>query len=115
MACVRCGGTGYLAQYAHVQGGVCFRCGGSGRDPKSRSSAKQEIYKEVRIGRTKVVLATEKDSEGRFVSYRVWVEGRPVPAALCSTYGEAQHSLDGLVKQVKRAEMEEKIDRKLLT
>ena len=29
--CTRCGGSGYLAEYNHVEGGVCFSCGGSGR------------------------------------------------------------------------------------
>jgi hypothetical protein len=29
--CMRCGGTGYLPEYNHVEGGVCFSCGGSGR------------------------------------------------------------------------------------
>ena len=29
--CSRCGGTGYLPEYNHVEGGVCFACGGSGR------------------------------------------------------------------------------------
>lgn len=33
-ACPRCGGTGYLPEYRHVQGGVCFRCGGEGRDSR---------------------------------------------------------------------------------
>jgi hypothetical protein len=28
--CSRCGGSGYLPQYSHVEGGVCFRCGGAG-------------------------------------------------------------------------------------
>lgn len=28
--CPRCSGRGYLPQYKHVQGGVCFRCGGDG-------------------------------------------------------------------------------------
>lgn len=28
--CNRCGGTGYLDCYSHVDGGVCFECGGSG-------------------------------------------------------------------------------------
>lgn len=26
--CDRCSGTGYLLEYSHVQGGVCFKCGG---------------------------------------------------------------------------------------
>jgi|GEM_PF-3064023 len=29
--CTRCGGSGYLPEYNHVEGGVCFACGGSGR------------------------------------------------------------------------------------
>ena len=33
--CPKCGGTGYLPGYAHVEGGVCFLCGGSGRDGKT--------------------------------------------------------------------------------
>lgn len=28
--CDRCGGSGYLPEYSHVQGGVCFKCGGLG-------------------------------------------------------------------------------------
>lgn len=29
--CPKCGGKGYLPGYEHVEGGVCFMCGGSGR------------------------------------------------------------------------------------
>lgn len=29
--CPKCGGTGYLPEYRHICGGVCFKCGGSGR------------------------------------------------------------------------------------
>lgn len=29
--CPKCGGTGYISYYNHVDGGVCFLCGGSGR------------------------------------------------------------------------------------
>ena len=28
--CPRCGGSGYLPQYSHVEHGVCFECGGEG-------------------------------------------------------------------------------------
>ena len=30
-SCSRCGGSGTLREYSHVEGGVCFKCGGSGR------------------------------------------------------------------------------------
>lgn len=29
-SCYKCSGTGYLPQYNHVQGGICFNCGGKG-------------------------------------------------------------------------------------
>lgn len=32
--CTRCGGSGWLFRYANVQGGICFRCGGTGEDPE---------------------------------------------------------------------------------
>ena len=28
--CGRCGGKGYINAYNHIQGGVCFRCDGTG-------------------------------------------------------------------------------------
>jgi len=28
--CPRCGGSGYLPQYKHVEHGICFKCGGEG-------------------------------------------------------------------------------------
>lgn len=28
--CERCRGRGHIAMYSHVQGGVCFKCGGTG-------------------------------------------------------------------------------------
>jgi hypothetical protein len=28
--CDRCGGSGYLPQYNHVENGICFKCGGEG-------------------------------------------------------------------------------------
>lgn len=34
MRCRRCGGTGVLLHYIFHHGGICFRCGGSGAEPK---------------------------------------------------------------------------------
>lgn len=30
VTCDRCGGSGYLPQYSHVEHGICFKCGGEG-------------------------------------------------------------------------------------
>lgn len=35
--CHRCGGKGVIQAFMHVQGGVCFRCNGSGVDPKANN------------------------------------------------------------------------------
>lgn len=35
-SCSRCSGEGRIYGFQHVDDGVCFRCGGSGIDPKSR-------------------------------------------------------------------------------
>lgn len=29
-SCLKCGGSGYIHCYGHIQGGICFECGGSG-------------------------------------------------------------------------------------
>jgi DnaJ-class molecular chaperone len=29
-ACPKCAGSGYLSQFAHIKGGECFTCGGTG-------------------------------------------------------------------------------------
>lgn len=34
--CPRCGGHGYIWYYTHVEAGVCFQCGGSGRRAKAK-------------------------------------------------------------------------------
>lgn len=42
--CPKCGGKGYLPGYEHIEGGICFLCGGTGK------------------GETKVVVRTEEYS-----------------------------------------------------
>lgn len=34
-SCPRCGGSGYIPMYRHIEGGVCFLCRGNGRYYKS--------------------------------------------------------------------------------
>ena len=45
--CSRCGGSGHLGQFGHVENGVCFRCNGTGTElprpritPQMRDAAK---------------------------------------------------------------------------
>lgn len=34
--CIKCNGTGTLPTFRHIEGGVCFRCGGTGRETVKR-------------------------------------------------------------------------------
>jgi len=101
MACVRCGGTGGITAYTHVQGGVCFRCQGSGTDPKEFSLfPAKEIYREKQIGDSRVVLAVRKDLAGRFLGYTVFCKGQ----RYCGTFTrlkEADAAFTELVAQEK--------------
>jgi RNase P subunit RPR2 len=31
VTCNRCGGSGYLPQYSHIENGICFKCWGAGK------------------------------------------------------------------------------------
>ncbi len=100
MACVRCGGIGVLAEYSYHEGGVCFRCGGSGRDPNSSNLIKPEkIHKEITISGKKVVLTTRKDLNGRFIGYCAYVEGQQ--QINCRNFKEANETFKKLAQQVK--------------
>jgi hypothetical protein len=43
--CTRCSGKGVLPHFAHVMNGVCFRCWGSGEDPRSASQLRHWLVK----------------------------------------------------------------------
>lgn len=45
--CYKCDGTGYIRAFSHVEGGVCFACGGS---PKVGSGRTSIIPKEGSYG-----------------------------------------------------------------
>ncbi len=76
MACTRCGGSGKMLEHIHHEGGVCFRCKGSGVDPKQTNPVRSgKIHKETVIAGKKVVLTTIRDPRGRFKEYNVYVEG----------------------------------------
>ena len=45
--CPKCGGTGSIYYYAHVEGGVCFLCGGSGVHPTQVIVRRAEYQREL--------------------------------------------------------------------
>jgi hypothetical protein len=48
--CSRCGGSGWIRRYTHVQGGVCFRCRGSGVDPEATKTKRYMVIFTNSIG-----------------------------------------------------------------
>ncbi|QQY79051.1 hypothetical protein EDD65_1211 [Keratinibaculum paraultunense] len=99
MPCLRCGGSGVLAQYSHVAGGVCFRCGGSGIDPNELklNKSKRRIEKVKIVNGRKIVLEPKYDLQGRFSHYSVYVEGKY--EATYKKYKDANNAFRKFIEQ----------------
>jgi hypothetical protein len=80
--CRRCGGTGNLPHFAHVQGGMCFRCEGDGREPErwlaeGRENAHRIAQQARRTVQSTLTLTMESghyattNSEGNLSFYRI--------------------------------------------
>lgn len=57
--CFACRGTGYRPEYTHVEGGVCFECGGSGRCERT-----EKVYTEEYL-QHKADLAERREERRR--------------------------------------------------
>lgn len=63
--CPKCGGTGYISYYAHVQKGQCFKCGGSGEWEHGLKVVKESYKKKLdarRLEKARAVAA-ERNAE----------------------------------------------------
>jgi|SRR5690554_139575 len=45
--CSRCGGTGYLPHFSHVQNGICFKCGGNTLSKSVFNTVLQNTYRNL--------------------------------------------------------------------
>lgn len=118
LLCLRCGGMGYIAEYSHVQKGICFKCKGTGRKFNSinnsnssygsRIFGRKGIYIEKNIGGTKVVLSTQSDPGGRFIGYSVYIKGSGLPGISCKRYKDAKGALEKFVREIKNGKVSEK-------
>jgi RecJ-like exonuclease len=67
MQCPKCGGTGYIAAYSYVAGGLCFCCNGKGtvdkvmRERKSRTPQTPERKAELAAKREREIISSEID------------------------------------------------------
>lgn len=74
--CPRCNGSGYLPEYSHVQGGICFRCRGNFVKKRVFSHRLKQVS-ESRI---------EYNTPRRRNEYKQFLNGISIETFLCKVY-----------------------------
>lgn len=65
--CPKCGRTGYLQYYVHVDGGICFKCGGSGEGIRKIIVRTVEYAEKLRIRREKALAVKAVKMNQKFL------------------------------------------------
>ena len=108
--CVRCGGSGNLPQYSHVQNGVCFRCGGDGVDPSGALGPNQSLeygVLEARLATIESASEHESIEHERHVDY-IMREAESRSAAIHEEMGRLDpQDVEGFFQLQHEAEMDE--------
>lgn len=74
--CPKCGGKGYIPGYEHVDGGVCFMCGGSGRGRRSVIVRTREYNQKLIDTRLEKARKTAGERNAKYLKSRGFsVEG----------------------------------------
>ena len=68
--CPKCGGTGYIPGYEHVEGGVCFLCGGSGRGSRQVIVRTEEYNKKLVEARLAKARKTAGERNAKYLKSR---------------------------------------------
>ena len=63
--CSKCGGTGYIECYRHVDGGICFQCGGTGIHTESWKEYTPEYAEKLEQRRTARLIKQAPDRNAR--------------------------------------------------
>lgn len=63
-ACPRCGGTGYLAGFGHVENGRCFKCGGTGYMPHEYiEKSEDRIERDKAMNKAKLIAQSDERND----------------------------------------------------
>lgn len=94
-----------LSRYKKVEGGRCFRCSGSGVDPKELLSLANPIktHWETTIAGRKVVLTAKRDPNGRFEGYHVYIDGIVPQGRIFQDIRKASTEFKALKEQLRAA------------
>lgn len=68
--CPKCGGKGYIPGYEHVDGGVCFMCGGSGRGHRSVIVRTREYNQKLIDARLEKARKTAGERNAKYLKSR---------------------------------------------
>ena len=68
--CPKCSGTGYIPGYEHVEGGVCFLCGGSGRGSRQVIVRTEEYNKKLVEARLAKARKTAGERNAKYLKSR---------------------------------------------
>lgn len=65
--CPKCGGKGYLYCYGHIEGGVCFKCGGTGKGSQTWKEYTPEYAQKLADRRAARAQAKSGENRAKFL------------------------------------------------
>ena len=68
--CPKCGGKGYLPGYEHVEGGICFLCGGTGRGSRKVIVRTEEYNQKLVSARLEKARKTAGERNAKYLKSR---------------------------------------------
>lgn len=74
VTCDRCGGSGWIPHFNHVEGGICFKCEGVGEVPATYR-AKTNVDAKDAICDSIFSLYQKLDNGVKFAQFFIWNEG----------------------------------------
>lgn len=84
--CPKCGGTGYIDYYNHVDGGVCFLCGGTGKHPTQMVVRTVEYQKKLNDKRLEKARKTAGERNAKYLHTMGFSEDGKAWLVMGSTY-----------------------------
>ena len=77
--CPKCEGHGTIRAYSNVQGGVCFKCGGSG-EVATKPAAKSKKWVCVYAGQELFVKSAKTEAQALKIAITHWKLHKQAPA-----------------------------------
>jgi hypothetical protein len=71
--CDRCGGRGHMKEYAHVSGGVCFECNGSGQQITKVCTLRARTRRHAKAEARWLAEAAQREQNITDYNYRAWL------------------------------------------